>query len=180
MEYNWLVDIEVRLAAVVLPVMCIHAFGLIVLCEVERTELSLVIEHVEVVIFQVVVDQSGQDFLLRVGVGAKISIRAVLNAMWIVRAELFLVLLVVVVLFHEGMRIEAGISFGTFLFLLHVAAHLSVVEVPVALTVLRVVVVHAVLVVVSLGYVAGSDLERLQVEVLCGARNTLTMGAMWN
>jgi hypothetical protein len=126
------------------------------------------------------VDEGGEDFLLGVGIGAEVGVGTVASAVRVVGAELLLVLLVVVVLLHEGVRVGAGVALGTLLLLLHPAAHLSVVEVPVSLPVLGVVVVHAVLVVVRLRDVAGRHLEGLQVEVLTAGRSTLTIGAGWN
>jgi hypothetical protein len=42
----------------------VDALGLIVLGEVEGAKLCLVVEHVEIVVLEVVVDQRGQDLLL--------------------------------------------------------------------------------------------------------------------
>jgi hypothetical protein len=158
----------------------VDALGLIVLGEVEGAELGLVVEHVEVIVLDVVVDERGEYFLLVVGVGAVVPVEAVSSTVRVVRAELLLVLLVVVVLLHEGVGEEAGIAVGALLVLLDEAAHLGVVEVAVSLSILGVVVVHAVLVVVGLGDVAGGDLERLEVEMLREEGRTLTMGTTWN
>jgi hypothetical protein len=57
--YYGFVAVEVGLATVVLPVMGVDALGGIVFGEVERTELSFVVEHVEIIIFRVVVNQRG-------------------------------------------------------------------------------------------------------------------------
>jgi hypothetical protein len=157
----------------------VDALGFVVLCKVEGAKLSFVVEHVEVVIFEVVVDECGHDLLLVVRIRAEIGIGAIPGAMREVRAELFLVFLVVVVLLHEGMRVEAGIPLGALLVLFDEGAHLSV-EVAVAVAVLGVVVVHAVFVVVRLGDVAGGHFEDIQVEVLRGGDVTFTMGAVWN
>lgn len=78
--------------------------------------------------------------------------------MWIMGAELFLILLVIIVFFHEGVRIEAGVPLGALLVLFHKRTHLGV-EVTVSLPILGIVVVHAVLVVVRLGDIAGRHLE---------------------
>lgn len=99
--------------------------------------------------------------------------------MWIMGAELFLVFLVIVMLLHEGMRIETGVPLWALLILFHKRTHLSV-EVTVSLSILSIVVIHAVLVVVRLGDVAGSHLEDVQIEVLNDRAGTLTMGAVWN
>lgn len=58
-------------------------------------------------------------------VGAKVTIGALIDTVWIVKAEIFLVFLIAVVLFHERMRIEAAVSIGAFLILLYIAAHFS-------------------------------------------------------
>lgn len=78
--------------------------------------------------------------------------------MWIMRAKLLLVFLVIVVFLNKGMCIEAGISLRALLILFHKGTHLGV-EVTVSLSILGVVVVHTVLVVVCLGDVTGGDLE---------------------
>ena len=56
--------IAIGSAAVVLPVMCIDAFGGFMFGEVEGTEFSFIVEHVEILVFGVVVDEVGQDLFL--------------------------------------------------------------------------------------------------------------------
>ena len=62
-------------------------------------------------------------------------------------------------LLNEGVRVDAVITIRTLLLLLHEGAHLGMVKVAIALSVLSVVVIGAVLVVVRLGDVAGRDFE---------------------
>jgi hypothetical protein len=148
--------------------------------EVEGAKLSLVVEHIEVFVFRVVVDQGGKNLLLAVSVGTEIVVRALADSMGIVRAELFLVFLVVVVFLDEGVREQTGIAIGTLLIEFYEIAHLGVVHVAVPLSVLGVVVVDAVFVVMVFGDVAGGNFEYVQVEMLNVNGGTLTTGAIWN
>lgn len=63
--------------------MGVYAFGLIVFGEVEGAKLSLIVEHVEVIILKVVMDEGGQYLLLAMGIGAEISIGALTGAVWV-------------------------------------------------------------------------------------------------
>lgn len=83
-------------------------------------------------------------------------------------------------LLNEGVRVLAGVPLRAFLLIFDRGAHLSGVEVAVPSTVLGVVVVDAVLVVVVLGYVAGVDLEELEVEMLSQYFSTFITRAVLN
>lgn len=61
--WNWLVAIVIRIASIVLPIVGVHAFSLIVLSKVEGTPLCFVVEHVEIIIFCVVVDEIEKNVL---------------------------------------------------------------------------------------------------------------------
>jgi hypothetical protein len=104
-------------------------------------------------------DEDGEDFLLVVSIGAKVAVGAIIDAVGEMGAELLLVLLVVVVLLHEGVGEQAGVAIRAFLVLLDETAHLDVVEVAEPLPVFAVVVVDAVFMVVGFGDVAGGDFE---------------------
>lgn len=146
--------------------MRVDTLRLVVLGEVEGTKLSLVVEHIEIFILGVVVDESGEHLLLTVSVGTEITVGTLGDRVGVVGAELFLVFLVVVVLLDEGVREEAGITVGTLLVEFDEIAHFGVVHVAVTFAILGVVVVDAVLVVVVFGDVAGGDFEDVEVEVL--------------
>lgn len=141
--------------------MCINTFWFIMLREVKGAKLSLIEEHIEVVIFCIVMDKSSQNLLLVMGIWAKISIGAFLHTMREVWTKLFFVFLKAIMLFHEWMCIEAIITFWTFLIYLDIAAHISMVEVAIAFPVLSVVVVDAMFVVVAFCNIAGSYLENI-------------------
>jgi hypothetical protein len=68
LNYDRLIGVGIGLAAVVLPVVGVYALRFIVFSEVEGTELCFVVEHVEIVILDIVVDERGQDLLLAVRV----------------------------------------------------------------------------------------------------------------
>lgn len=114
------------------------------------------------------------------GVGAEVAVGALVDTVWIVEAEIFLVFLVAVVFLDEGVGGEAALAFGALLVVLYIAAHFSGVEVAVAPAVFGGVVVDAVFVVVIFGDIAGVDFEDIEVEVLNEARGTLTVGAVLN
>lgn len=70
------IRIDRGVATVILPIMSVYALVFLVLSQVQNTELSLVVEHVEVLILNVVVDQFGEDLLLAVSIGAELSVGA--------------------------------------------------------------------------------------------------------
>lgn len=174
------VGVVVGLPPVVLPVVGVDALRRVVLDEVEGAEFGFIVEHEEVFVLCVVVDECAQDFFLVVGIGTKVSVGALADLVGVVEAEILLVFLVVVVFFHEGVGVAAALSLGTLLLLLYVGTHFWGVEVAVAASVFVGVVVDAVFVVVGFGDVAGVQFEDFQVEVLGRAEGTLTMGATAN
>lgn len=68
--------------------------------EIEGAKCSFIVEHVEILILGVVVDQSCQYLFLIVSIGAEVSIRTLIDSIGIVEAEIFFVFLLVVVLFN--------------------------------------------------------------------------------
>lgn len=89
-----------RVAAIVLQVMGVHAQSLVMLGEVEGAELGLVVEHVEVFVELVVVNEFGPDLVLAVREGAEVSVLTLLHVVRKVRAELLLIGLMLVELLH--------------------------------------------------------------------------------
>lgn len=73
---EWLIRIDRGVTTVILPVMSVYALVFLVLSQVQNTELSLVVEHVEILILNVVVDQFGEDLLLAVSIRAELSVWA--------------------------------------------------------------------------------------------------------
>ena len=59
--------------------MSIDAFRFIVFSKIEGAELSFVIEHIEVVVLGIVMNERGENFLFGVSVRAEVSIEAVLD-----------------------------------------------------------------------------------------------------
>ena len=74
--------------------------------------------------------------------------------------------MIAVMFLHERMWARTAISIRTLLILLDEIAHFGVLQVAFSLPVLGVVVVHAVLVVMIFGDVAGAHFENVEVEVL--------------
>ena len=70
------IRIDRGVTTVILPVMSVYALVFLVLSQVQNTELSLVVEHIEILILNVVVDQFGEDLLLAVSIGAELSVWA--------------------------------------------------------------------------------------------------------
>ena len=77
------------------------------------------------------------------------------------------------------MGIGAAVSFGAFLFLFDILTKLGVVD-TVSPSIFGGVVVDAVFVVVVFGDIARGYLEHIEVEVLNGTENTLTLEGLWN
>lgn len=84
MIYDWLVGVKIRLSAIVLPIMCIDTLRFIMFCKIEGTELCFIVEHVEVIVLKVIVNERGKYLLLRMCIRAKISVGAILSTMRVV------------------------------------------------------------------------------------------------
>jgi len=84
--------VQVRLPSVILPVVGVDAEGLVVLGEVERTPDCFEVEHVEILVVLVVMDQLDDDVVLAVGEGAERSVLALFEVVGIEGAELGFVL----------------------------------------------------------------------------------------
>lgn len=82
------------------------------------------------------------------GVGAVISIGALMDAKREMRTKLLFIFLIVVMLLNERVSIETRVTFWTFLVLLNEGAHLNMIEVPITLPILGVVVVDTMFMVV--------------------------------
>lgn len=165
---NRVIEIDVRLSPVVLPVMRVDAEGLIVLRQIEGAPNGFEVEHVEVIVVLEVVDQLDDDIVFAVREAAVSAIVAVLDVVRVVGAELSLVLIRLVELLHSVMRFLALIAVRAGHLLLDVLAEIRGVKGPGSLPVLVRVIVGAVLVVVRLSELAGLGLEKLQVQVLNG------------
>jgi hypothetical protein len=151
------VEVDVRLAAVVLPVVRVDAEGFVVPREIIRAPHRLVVEHIEVRIKRVVVNQLDLDVLLRVRKRAVLPILALVGSVGVVAAELGLVFVGLVELLDAVMREAASTPVVALLVVLNELAHVVLEEVAAANLVLGVVVVGALLVVVG-GLVAAEVL----------------------
>ena len=99
------------------------------------------------------------------GKGAIVSILAFLNVRRIVRAEFFFISLVLIQLFNSRVRIRALISFGTFLSLYYILAHI-LREFPISFSIFGIVVVHTMLVGVDFRVTTGLKLKKIKIEIL--------------
>lgn len=93
--------VKVGLASIVLPVMGVNAFGWVVFSEVEGTEHSFVVKHVEIIVLCVVVDKCGQDLFFAMGVGAEVLVGTFVDVVGVVVAEIFFIFLEAVVLLYD-------------------------------------------------------------------------------
>ncbi len=143
--------------------MGIDAQGFIVFSEIEGTELSFVMEHVEVLIKLIVMDEFCAYFCLIVGEGAEILVLALVDVIGIVWAKFLLVGLVLVELLDPRVRVSALITTWTLLTLADIRAQVVRVEIAIPLPVLAVMVVNTVLVLMLLGVTAGMELEVVDV-----------------
>ena len=105
-----LIRIDRGVTTVILPIMSVYALVFLVLSQVQNTELSLVVEHVEVLILNVVVDQFGEDLLLAVSIGAELSVWALGNRVGPVCAKAFPVILRMILFFNRRMCIQTVVS----------------------------------------------------------------------
>eukprot|EP00178_Gracilaria_changii_P014269 TRINITY_DN40345_c0_g1_i1.p1 TRINITY_DN40345_c0_g1~~TRINITY_DN40345_c0_g1_i1.p1 ORF type:complete len:151 (+),score=3.28 TRINITY_DN40345_c0_g1_i1:69-455(+) len=96
-----LVAIVIRLSSIVLPVVGVDALRRFVFSEVEGTELGFIVEHVEIFVFFVVVNQVGKNFLFIMGKRTKITIGALIDSVWVMEAKVFFVLVLMVMLLHR-------------------------------------------------------------------------------
>jgi hypothetical protein len=67
---------------------------------------------------------------------------------------------------NKRMSKDTSISIRTFLILLNKSTHLSMIEIPITFTILQIVIVNTMLMVVNFGYIAGSYLEDIQIQML--------------
>lgn len=160
--------------------MRIDTFGRLVLGQVEGTKLSLVEKHIEVFVLGVVVNQIGQNFLLTMRIRTKISIRTLIHTIGVVKAKIFFIFLITIVLLDKRMSIHASLPIRTLHILLYIITHLRSVEITITPTILRIMIVNAMLVVVSLSNVTGIYLENLKIKVLHQLISTITVGAVLN
>lgn len=70
------------------------------------------------------------------GIRAEVSIGAFIHTVRIVKAEIFLVFLIAIVLLHKRVCIKAILSVRALLILLYIVAHFSCVEVAIAPSIL--------------------------------------------
>jgi len=143
--------------------MSVDALGHIMLCQIERTELSFIEEHIEVIILSVVVDKWNKYLLLIMSVWAKISVRTRGYTIWEMRAKTSLVFLIVIVLFDKWMREDAGLSLRAFLLLFYVSAHVGLIEISVALSIFCVVIVGTMLVIMFICDIAWVYFEDFEI-----------------
>ena len=143
--------------------MSVDALGHIMLCQIERTELCFIEEHIEVIILSVVVDKWNKYLLLIMSVWAKISVRTRGYTIWEMRAKTSLVFLIVIVLFDKWMREDAGLSLRAFLLLFYVSAHVELIEISIALSIFCVVIVGTMLVIMFICDIAWVYFEDLEI-----------------
>ena len=100
--------------------------------------------------------------------------------MRIVRAELFLIVLGVIVLLNKRMGVLTGFPFRAFLLLFDIRTHVSIVKVPIPLSIFGIVVVDAMFVIVNFGDIARVYLKHIDIKMLNERKSTLIMVAVWN
>ena len=147
-NYNCLVIEVIGLSSVVLPVMSIDTLWRVMFCEIERTEFSFIIKHVKILVFSIIMDEGGQNFLLGVCIGTKISIGTLIDRVGIVKTEIFFVFLIAIVFLDKGMSIDTVFSIWTFLFPLDIMTHLCSIKVAITLSIFSVMIIYTVFVVV--------------------------------
>lgn len=83
--------------------------------QIEGAKLGFIVEHVEIFIEDIVVDELNSDFFLAVSKGTIITIFTFGDVVWVMRTEFFFVGLGLIQLLHSGMSFGAVVSIGTFL-----------------------------------------------------------------
>ncbi len=111
---------------------------------------------------------------------AKISIRTLIHTIGVVKTKIFFIFLITIVLLDKRMSIPTSLPIRTFHILLYITTHLRSVEITITPTILRIMIVNAMLVVVSLSNVTGIYLENLKIKVLHQLISTITVGAVLN
>lgn len=160
------VCVDWRVSPVVLPVMSIDTFVFFVLGQIEDTEFSLVVKHVEILVFNVVVNKFGLNLFLTVSVCAKLSVGTLRDWVWPMGAETLAIVLGMVLFLHRGVALCTVISQGAFLTFFYPGTHVSGVKIASSTSVLFVVVVHAHFVIMFYSYVAGGYLKDVEVKLL--------------
>ena len=83
--------------------------------EIEGTKLGFIVEHVEVFIEDIVVDELNPDFFLTVGKRTIISVFTFIDVVRVVRTEFLFVGLRLIQLLDSRMGLSAVVSIRTFL-----------------------------------------------------------------
>ena len=99
--------------SIILKVMGIHTFWFIMLGEIERAELGFIVEHVEIGIILIIMNQIDPYLFFTVCKWTEISILAFLYIIWVMRTEFFFVTLILVELLNSRMGILAVLPIWT-------------------------------------------------------------------
>lgn len=119
--------VTIRPSSKVLPVVSIDAESLVVRGQIKRAPHGFVMEHVEIGIEHIVVDQFGLDLIFIVSKRAILCVLALRNLLRIFGAEFLLVLILPVELFDIIVRTIASISVGTKTSLSQLEAYLMLI-----------------------------------------------------
>jgi len=107
------IGMKMGFSPVVLPIVCIDTEGFVMLGQVKRAPNCLEVEHVEVLVVLVVVNQVNHDVVLTVSEGTEVTVLAFLQVVRIEGTELGFVLFRPIELFYSIVGLGAGISIGT-------------------------------------------------------------------
>ena len=163
---NRLIIIDRRISSIILPVMSIDAFILLMFGKIKNTELGLIVEHIKILILEIVMDEFALNFLLTMCIRTKVFISALIKSMWPMSAKAFPIRLNMILFFNRWMTICTVITVGTINGLFDVGTHCLRVEVPCTTTIFLCVIVNAMFVTMLCCYVAWVDFEDLQVKLL--------------
>lgn len=150
-SFTWgvIIHVFVGASAEVLPIVCIDTERFVVLREVERTPDCLIVEHVEVVVEVIVMDQVDHDLMLAMREGTVVKVFAVVGVVREKGTELGLVFVWVVEHLDDVMAPGTQIALGTFEVLLAELAEVRGVGHAGSSFILKVVIVATCLVVVG-------------------------------
>ena len=156
---NGFVIVSRRVSSIVLQVVSIYTESFVMFSKIEGAKLGFIVEHVEVFVKDIIMNELDSDLLFAMSKRKIISIFTLWNVIWIMGTKLCFVGLVLVQLLHSWVRINAIVPIGTLFSTIYVGTHGVGVELSEPFPILRIVVVDTMFMVMLFCIAAGFEFE---------------------
>ena len=143
--------------------MSINAFIFLMFCKIKDTELSFIIEHIKVLIFNIIMNKFRQYLLFTMCIGTKLSIRTVWYWIRPMCAETFSIRLRVILFFYRRMTIHTIISWWTFLPFLNKWTHISWIEISYSSSIFLIMIIYAHFMIMLDCNIARIDFKNIKI-----------------